>query len=67
MPDWIKRMIKMYGKLGILDFCIDCGCFIMTPGEHKTGIDKDHVVVRMVTQGEKYDLTPKGGEKWPCA
>ena len=47
MADWVKRMIRRYGKLGILDFCIDCDRFVITPSEHKIGLYKDHTVVRM--------------------
>lgn len=47
MPDWIKRMIKRFGKLGVLDLCIDCEEFVLGPRTHKQGTYKDHVVIRI--------------------
>jgi hypothetical protein len=47
MTAWVKRMIRRFGHLGVLDFCIDCEEFVIGPRSHKQGTCKGHVVIRI--------------------
>lgn len=47
MNAWIKRMIRRFGHLAVLDFCIDCEEFVLGAWSHKQGICKDHTVIRI--------------------
>ena len=53
MADWVKRTLRKYGYLGILDYCIDCEQFVVCASEHKTGTYKDHMVVRLTPQWQE--------------
>jgi hypothetical protein len=43
MKEWVKRTIKNYAWLGVLDFCLECGCFIAS----KSFGHQSHLVVNI--------------------
>lgn len=40
---WVSRTFRKYPWA---DFCLTCGCFVVTAPSHQVGLYKDHVVVR---------------------
>jgi len=43
MRGWIESIIRKYAKLGVLDYCVDCGYFVVG----KTDVHFNHLVVRV--------------------
>ena len=44
LPRWVLCTFRKYPC--VADFCLHCGIFVITPGEHCRGLYRDHVVVR---------------------